>query len=109
MIVNIIGAGTWGVTLAYILNKNSIKTNVYCRNINTFNYIINNNSHPNLDKFKIPDNVNFTNSYDELNFQELTIIATSSNQVLSVLDKTAPLAQLVEQRTLNPLVRGSSP
>ena len=87
MIVNIIGAGTWGVTLAYILNKNFIKTNVYCRNINTFNYINNNNFHPNLDKFKIPDNVNFTNSYDDLNFQELTIIATSSSQVLSVLEK----------------------
>ena len=72
MIVNIIGAGTWGVTLAYILNKNSIKTNVYCWNINTFNYIINNKSHPNLNTFKIPDNINFTTSYDELNFQEIT-------------------------------------
>ena len=74
MKINVIGAGTWGITLASLLSQKAdiLVWNRSCRLSET-------RTHPNLKNFKIPKSISFTNNCNDLDFNNLTIIAIPSH------------------------------
>ena len=48
MKISVIGAGTWGVSIASYLSKRNNQVTVYHRNSNTSNQLESTNKHPNL-------------------------------------------------------------
>jgi glycerol-3-phosphate dehydrogenase (NAD(P)+) len=76
MKINIIGAGTWGVTLAYLLSKKA-DVLVWSRSRKLIDSKT--RTHSNLNNFKIPDSISFTTDSSDLDLNNLTIIAIPSN------------------------------
>ena len=74
MKINVIGAGTWGITLASLLSK---KADVLLWNRSE--KIFQTRIHPNLKNFKIPESISFTSNSNNLDFNNLTIIAIPSH------------------------------
>ena len=78
MKVNIIGSGTWGTALAYILYKNNIEVLVWGRDENKILNINNSRIHPNLKDFIIPQNIKYTTTFPS-DKNSLTVVATPTN------------------------------
>ena len=74
MKINVIGAGTWGITLASLLSKKAdvVVWNRSCKLSET-------RTHANLKNFKIPESISFTPYPNDLDFNNLTIIAIPSH------------------------------
>tara|TARA_Y100001970_G_scaffold59721_1_gene76078 strand:+ start:25059 stop:26045 length:987 start_codon:yes stop_codon:yes gene_type:complete len=89
MKINIIGAGTWGTALGCLLEKKNSnhKITIWQRDSLKTDKIINSQTHPKLKNFKIPASIKFTSSLNELDFNELTIIAIPSSTISNVLPK----------------------
>ncbi len=84
MIINVIGAGTWGITLASLLSKRS-NILVWQRDNSKAEILNQTKAHPNLNRFKIPDNVKHTGTIEELDFNNLTVIALPSHSFNGIL------------------------
>ena len=78
MKINVIGGGTWGTTLACLLSKTS-KVQVWQRNKNS--QISLTRKHPNLKDCIIPNNISFTSDLDDIDFNNLTILAIPSHAI----------------------------
>jgi len=74
MKINVIGAGTWGITLASLLSKKA-DVLVWYRSYK----LSKTRTHPNLKNFKIPESISFTPNPYDLDFNNLTIIAIPSH------------------------------
>ena len=74
MKINVIGAGTWGITLASLISEKAdvIVWNRSCKLSET-------RTHPDLKNFKIPKSISFTSYPNDLDFNNLTIIAIPSH------------------------------
>ena len=77
MKVNILGAGTWGTALAYVLHENNINVSVWGRNKEKIAQIHSTRKHPNLDNFIIPDNILYTSEFPDLK-SNIIVLATST-------------------------------
>ena len=86
MIINVIGAGTWGITLASLLSKRS-NVLVWQRDNSKAKILNQTKIHPNLNRFKIPDNVKHTGIIEELDFNNITVIALPSHSFNGILSK----------------------
>jgi len=86
MTINVIGAGTWGITLASLLSKRS-DVLVWQRDNSKAKILNQTKTHPNLNRFKIPDNVKHTGTIEELDFNNITVIALPSHSFNSILSK----------------------
>ena len=86
MKVNILGAGTWGTALAYVLHKNNVNVSVWGRNKKKVAQINSTRKHPNLDDFIIPDNIPYTSEFPDLK-SDLIILATSTKFIVEFASK----------------------
>ncbi len=77
MKVSILGAGTWGTALAYILSQNNFNVIVWGRDKEKINYLNQTKKHPNLNKFSIPDSITYTSELSDLD-SDIIIVATPS-------------------------------
>ena len=84
MIINVIGAGTWGITLASLLSKRS-NILVWQRDNSKVKILNQIKTHPNLNRFKIPGNVKHTATIEELDFNNLTVLALPSHAFNGIL------------------------
>ena len=75
MKVNILGSGTWGTALAYILYKNNINVTVWGRNEKKISFINSYRTHPNLKDFVIPKKIKFTSTFPH-DSNSLLVVAT---------------------------------
>ncbi len=89
MKINILGAGTWGVTLGCLLQQNDLNNiiTIWQRDLLKSNTISKNRLHPYLKNSKISEKINFTSNLDDLDFNALTIIAVPSSAISDVLSK----------------------
>ena len=89
MKINIIGAGTWGTALGCLLEKKKTnsKVTIWQRDPLKTSQIINSQTHPRFKNFKIPASIKFTSSLNDLDFNELTIIAIPASSIRDVLPK----------------------
>tara|TARA_Y100000996_G_scaffold326769_1_gene262812 strand:+ start:765 stop:1751 length:987 start_codon:yes stop_codon:yes gene_type:complete len=89
MKINIIGAGTWGTALGCLLEnkKTNSKVTIWQRDPLKTSQIINSQTHPRFKNFKIPASIKFTSSLNDLDFNELTIIAIPTSSIRDVLPK----------------------
>tara|TARA_Y100001970_G_scaffold22181_1_gene25550 strand:- start:12319 stop:13299 length:981 start_codon:yes stop_codon:yes gene_type:complete len=85
--INLIGGGTWGITLAYLLSK---KTSIFVwqRSVKKTSYFSKTREHPNLKSFSIPSNISFTSSLDSIDFNNLTILAVPSHAIFDILSQS---------------------
>ena len=81
MIVNILGAGSWGLALSHLLSKNNCNVKVWLRNNDKTIELNSSRTHPKLPKYKINPKIIFTSNLYDLDFKNLTIIALPSNAV----------------------------
>jgi glycerol-3-phosphate dehydrogenase (NAD(P)+) len=86
MKVNILGAGTWGTALAYVLNENNINVSVWGRNKEKIAKIHSTRKHPNLDNFIIPDNILYTSEFPDLK-SDIIVLATSTKFIGEFINK----------------------
>ena len=89
MKVNILGAGTWGTALAYVLHKNNINVSVWGRNKEKIAQIHSTRKHPNLDNFIIPDNILYTSEFPDLK-SDIIVLATSTKFIGEFINKLPP-------------------
>ena len=80
MIINILGAGTWGTTIGSLIAKNNpnYKINIWQRNHSKSQMISSSRLHENLSNHRMPENINFTSNFNNLDGESLTIIACSN-------------------------------
>ena len=81
MIVNILGAGSWGLALSHLLARNGYKVIVWLRNDDKALKLNLSRIHPKLPNYKINPKIVFTSNLYDLDFENLTIIALPSNAV----------------------------
>ena len=86
MKINIIGGGTWGVTLAVLLSKHD---NIYLwkRNSSKNIKLSKKREHENLKNFTIPSNISIVANLDKIDFSGLNILAVPSHAVFDILSK----------------------
>ena len=77
MKVSILGAGTWGTALAYILSENNFNVLVWGRSEKKINALNITKKHPDLNNFSIPNNVNYTTKISDLD-SDIVVVATPS-------------------------------
>ena len=78
---NIIGAGTWGIAFANLLSFNGYNVKVLHRNsLKTLN-LIRNSEHPDLSGYKISKKIQYTDNFQDLNSNNITILAIPSNSI----------------------------
>ena len=87
MKINLIGAGTWGTTLACLLSKKA-DVSIWQRNVEKTAEFSKTRQHPNLKDCIIPDNISFTSNLNALDFNNLTVLAVPSHTVLDILSKS---------------------
>ena len=87
MNINIIGAGTWGTTLGILLNKKGHYVSIWQRDKSKTDDFVQTRKHPNLKDVKLPDDILFTSDLNDLDFNNLTILAIPSHTINSVLSK----------------------
>ena len=87
MIINILGAGTWGTTIGCLIAKNNpnYKINIWQRNHSKSQMISSSRRHKNLSNHIIPVNISFTSNYNNLDGESLTIIAVPTSAVSNIL------------------------
>ena len=85
MKVKILGAGTWGTALAYVLYKNNVDVSVWGRNKDKISKINSTNTHPNLKNFIIPRKISFSSKLPDLN-SGIIILATSTNFIENFIE-----------------------
>ena len=76
MIINILGAGTWGTTIGSLIAKNNpnYKINIWQRNHSKSQMISSSRLHENLSNHRMPENINFTSNFNNLDGESLTIM-----------------------------------
>ena len=84
MKINIIGGGTWGTTLACLLDENN-SINIWVRSSDKALSLNSSRKHPHLPNLIIPENINFIHHPDQLGVSDLTIIATPSHCINDVI------------------------
>ena len=84
MKINVIGGGTWGVTLTSLLCEKADIT-VWQRSSRKTEQISKNRYHPNLSNYNIPTNVSFTSDLKLLDFNNLNILAIPSHVFKDIL------------------------
>ncbi len=87
MTINIFGAGTWGIVIATYLSRNGHDVLVYHRNSQKTKNLIKSYKHPNLLKYKIPKTIQFTNNINELDSNNLNILAVPTHALSECLSK----------------------
>ena len=86
MKVKILGAGTWGTALAYVLYKNNIDVSVWGRNKDKISKINSTSTHPNLKNFIVPRKIVFTSKFPDLS-SGIIILATSTGFINNFINK----------------------
>ena len=74
MKINVIGAGTWGTTLACLLS-NKADVSIWQRSAEKTAEFTKTRQHPNLKDCSIPDNISFTSNLDTIDFNDLNVFA----------------------------------
>ena len=87
MKINVIGAGTWGLTLASMLSQKGHNITVWQRNNKKTTYLRNNLTYTNLPKLKIPSSIKFTSDYKELHLESLYVLAIPTNSLSPFIQK----------------------
>ena len=87
MIINILGAGTWGTTIGSLIAKNNpnYKINIWQRNHSKSQMISSSRLHENLSNHRMPENINFTSNFNNLDGKSLTIIAVPTSSISNIL------------------------
>ena len=87
MIINILGAGTWGTTIGSLIAKNNpnYKINIWQRNHSKSQMISSSRLHENLSNHRMPENINFTSNFNNLDGESLTIIAVPTSSISNIL------------------------
>ena len=89
MIINILGAGTWGTTIGCLIAKNKplYEINIWQRNHSKSQLISSSRIHENLSNYRIPENINFTSNFNNLDGESLSIIAVPTSAVSNILSR----------------------
>jgi glycerol-3-phosphate dehydrogenase (NAD(P)+) len=87
MNINIIGAGTWGTTLGCLLEKKDHNIVIWQRSENKAKNISVDRIHPNISNYKISNSIAFTSELNQLDFNNLTILAVPSHGLADILSK----------------------
>ena len=86
MNVIVLGAGTWGTTLAKVLNQNSHSVTLWHYNSNFIKLLEQNRYHPKL-KVPISENIMFTSDFKEFEKFDILVIAVPTQSIRQVLNK----------------------
>ena len=82
--ISIIGAGTWGIAIASHLSS-CAKIEIFHYNNNSLRKIQQENKHPNIKNFIIPDSIVY--SYSNKIDSDLCVIAVPVQNIKSVIEK----------------------
>ena len=85
MKINIIGAGTWGVTLAVYLSKAGHKITIYHRETKNSIKLKTTYKHLKLPDLKIPRDILFRSIANQSNIKDLTFIAVPTHAIIDSL------------------------
>ena len=75
MKINVLGAGTWGTALAYILSQNDFNVVIWGRDSDKIKNLNATKKHPNLQEFLIPNNITYVSELADLD-SNIVIVAT---------------------------------
>ena len=87
MIINVIGSGTWGTTIAQHLSNNGYDVVLYYRNSRNSKKLVNDYIHPNLSHYRLSDKISFSLNLSEIKDDSLNIIAVPSNALSDIFEK----------------------
>ena len=87
MIINVIGSGTWGTTIAQHLSNNGYDVVLYYRNSQNSKKLVNDYIHPNLSHYRLSDKISFSLNLSEIKDNSLNIIAVPSNALSDIFEK----------------------
>lgn len=87
MKITVLGAGTWGTTLAEVLNENGFKVYLWHYRKEFVDNLNQNKSHPTLNNHIISDNIQITSTFDKLPTNEMIIIAVPSQKLRETIQK----------------------
>ena len=87
MNINIIGAGTWGISLALLLHKKKHNIEFYQRNSSRYKNLIKTRVHTHFPKHEIPSKINFLTDFNLLDLNNYTIIALTSDSINDLFQK----------------------
>ena len=87
MIINVIGSGTWGTTIAQHLSNNGYDVVLYYRNSQNSKKLIKDYIHPNLSHYRLSDKISFSLNLSEIKDDSLNIIAVPSNALSDIFEK----------------------
>lgn len=92
MRVSVIGGGSWGVSLANVLNDNNNDVTIYFRDSKQIEYIKENGkSNRYLKDFIFPKEIKLTNSISEaINDTKIIVLATPLQNIVEVLNEIKP-------------------
>ena len=85
MIINVIGGGTWGSTLAYLFSKKDLEVNLFLRDKDKAKSLNKTKKHPNLINFKLPENITISSNLSLIDINHLNIIAVPTKGINDVL------------------------
>jgi len=89
--VAIIGSGSWGLTLAILLNEKGHKVSVLCRRLEKKIELETKRMDPKrLGEYKIPDSIRFTYEPQEIADSEYLVFAVPSQHLRDLLIRVAP-------------------
>ena len=86
MNVIVLGAGTWGTTLAKVLNQNSHSVTLWHYNSNFIKLLEQNRYHPKL-KVPISENIMFTSDFKEFEKFDILVVAVPTQSIRQVLNE----------------------
>ena len=81
MNLNVIGAGTWGIVFASYLSSKGYNVEVFHRNSKNTKKLLKTKKHPNLNNFILPESLKFNSKLNDLDSNNLTIIAVASHAI----------------------------
>ena len=91
MKIGVLGAGTWGIALAELLDKNKHNVTVWSAIPEESDLLTSKGEHPNLPHIKLSKSIVFTKSIETVaNFSEIIFIVVPSSFVRETVNKITP-------------------